>query len=506
VRPPSLGKQFCLRISGEQVELLEGVVVSRPLRPLDSGEIQLIHNTVLEILARVGVVYEADWALDLLAGAGCKVDRGTKKALIPENLVDEAINKAPRTIRLCGRNPKYDFKLEGTKVYFAGGANAIRIVEYYGVGEISVRPATKRDLMNLTILTDALENIHCHLAPVFPQDVPSKGVDRIKCEIVLNYTEKHFYHDAEGYAGALDQLEMASIVMGGEDNLRKRPILSLAPCITSPLTWSEDALGMLKACAERDSPAIISSETITGATAPVTLGGSLTQQCAEILSGFVIGHLLRPGMRTIACTLPSVMDMRTANIVLSSIETGMMSAASAQIFREFYGVPYVGGACVSDSKVPDQQAGYEKALTALYGALGAPNLLHLASGMLDFILSVNPEQIVIDNEILGMVLHGISGIKIDDETLALDAIMKVGPRGQFLSQKHTLRNMPRELYVPKISDRLPRESWEKSGSQDILARAKHKVEQILNTHRPEPLSENVRVRLRQITESATGTG
>jgi len=480
----------------------EGRVVPEPLRLLDSDEIQLIHDSVLQILGKVGVVYEAKWAIDLLKDAGCEVDSNAGKASIPEYLVDEAINKSPRVIRLCGRNSEYDFKLEGTRVYFAGGANAIRVVDYDADGKFMTRPATTKDLVDLTLLTDALKNIHCYLAPVYPQDVPPKGVDRVKCEVALNYTEKHFYHDSEGYEGALDQIKMASMVMGGEDNLRRRPILSLAPCITSPLSWSESALGTLKACAEKDAPAIISSETITGATAPVTLAGSLVQQCAEVVSGLVVAHLLNPGMPTIVCTLPSVMDMRTANIVLSSVETGMMCAAAAQVFREFYGIPYVGGGGISDSKIPDQQAGYEKALTTLYGALGGSNLIHLASGMLEFILSVSAEQIVIDNEILGMVLHGLRGIEVNDETLALDVIMKSGPGGQFLAHKHTLRNMRKELFIPMVTDRLSRDSWEKEGSKDVLTRAKKEVERILKTHEPEPLDEDIKRMLREIREKA----
>jgi len=479
-----------------------GVVVPKPLRLLDNAQIQRIHDSASEILGRVGAIYEAKWTLDLLRQAGCDVDYSAQRATIPEHLIDEAINKSPRVVRLCGRNPRYDLKLEGTRVYFAGGANAVKVIEYDPNAGFKARPGTTKDLVNLTLLTDALENIHCYLAPVYPQDTTPRGVDRVKCEVALNYTEKHFYHDSEGYEGALDQIRMASVVMGGEDNLRRRPILSLAPCITSPLSWSENALGTLKACAEKSIPAIISSETITGATAPVTLAGSLVQQCAEVISGLVVAHLLNPGMPTIVCTLPSIMDMRTANIVLGSIDTGIMCAAAAQIFREFYGIPYVGGGCISDSKVPDEQAGYEKALTALYGALGGANLIHLASGMLEFILSVSPEQVVIDNEILGTVLHGLRGINVDDEHLALDVIMHVGPRGQFLAEKHTLKNAREQLYMPTLSDRLSRDTWERKGRKDAVARASEKVQEILKTHKPEYLADEMRKVLREIREKA----
>jgi trimethylamine--corrinoid protein Co-methyltransferase len=181
-----------------------------------------------------------------------------------------------------------------------------------------------------------------------------------------------------------------------------------------------------------------------------------------------------------------------------------MSAGAAQIFREFYGMPYVGGGCISDSKLPDQQAGYEKALTVLYGALGGINLIHLASGMLDFVLSESAEQIVIDNEILGMVMHGIKQIEVSDATIALDALMQVGPKGQFLSHKHTRTNLRRELYMPTISDRLARESWNIAGAQDITRRANNKVEQIIRTHSAPPLDVNIRKALSEITRKAQG--
>jgi len=211
---------------------------------------------------------------------------------------------------------------------------------------------------------------------------------------------------------------------------------------------------------------------------------------------------MKPGTPTLVCTLPAVMDMRSASIVLGSIETGVMCAAAAQIFREFYGTPYVGVGGISDSKIPDQQAGYEKALTALYGALGGVNLMHLASGMLEFILGVSYEQVVIDDEMLGMVLHGIKKLQVNDDTLALDVIQKAGPRGQFLDQKHTIKHMRTQLYMPTIGDRQSRELWEKKGAKNVLDRAKERVEEILKTHKVEPLQEDVKKMLKEIRENA----
>lgn len=480
----------------------EGIVVSKPLRLLDSDEIQAIHDSIVKLLGKIGVIFEASWALDVLNAAGCTVDYKTKRVLIPEHLLEEAINRSPRTIRLCGRNPKYDLKLEGTRVYFGSGANAVNVVHYHSGGKFSSRPATVEDLKKFTILTDALENVHCFIPPVHPKDVPPKGVDCVKCEITFNYTEKHNWTDAEGYEGAINQYEMACAVAGGEKELRKRPILTLSPCVTSPFSWGEYGLGQLRACAEKSIPSIIASEPITGATAPATIAGSVTQGTAEVLSGFVLAHLINPGTPTLLCILPTMMDMRAGNVALGSIEMGQMNAVAAQVMREYYGLPFIGGGCLSESKIPDQQAGFEKALTILYAALGGCSIIHHTSGILEALLSESLEQSVIDNEILGIVMHGLRRVEVNEDTLAVDTIMKVGPSGHFLAEKHTLEHARKDLYIPKLADRFARTIWEKRGSKDIVERAHEKVQEILKTHQPEPLDEDIKKQLRQIREKA----
>ena len=477
---------------------VSGAKVSRPLELLTNDEIYDIHTAALDVLEDVGVVFEDESALKILHESGCEVDFKTKLVRFPQSLVEEMIKKTPDSIVLCGRTPDYDLKMEDYRVYFAGGANAAKIVD---PKPFNARDATFKDLRDLTVISDALENIHCYLAVVWPQDVPPVGVDRVKCEIAFKNTTKHFFADAEGREGAEDQVQMAAAVVGGEDELRKRPLLSLAPCITSPLCWGSKALGVLSVMAEKSLPQIISSEPESGATSPVTLAGSLVQQNAEILSGIVLSQLINPGAPALACTLPSLMDMRTANIVCGAVELGLMSAAMAQIYRH-YAIPYVGTGGIADSKIPDEQAAYEKALTALIPAQAGTNLIHLSSGMLESILATSYEQVVIDDEILGMVLRAARGIDVRLETLAVDVIRKVGPRRHFLAQRHTMNHLLEEHYITRFTDRNTRRGWEKKGKKDAIARAREKVDRILASHKPEPLEKNVVKKLEEIRRRA----
>ncbi|HID90637.1 TPA: hypothetical protein EYP44_01600 [Candidatus Bathyarchaeota archaeon] len=477
---------------------LKGGKVARPLSLLSDDQLCDIYLASVEVLERVGLEAGEERALEVLEEAGADVERRSGLVRIPEHLVREAVKSAPSRVTLCGRTADRDVKVEGKRVFFGAGANALYVLDP-STGR--VREATTQDCVNAAILADALENIHCYLSLVSPQDVPPEGVDRVKCAIALKNTTKHFFHDAQGREGAEDQIRMAAAVVGGIEELRRRPLLSLAPCVTSPLRWGKDALEVLIAMAEHGLPQIISSEPMSGATSPASLAGSLVQQCAEVIGGLVIAQLVSRGTPVLVCTLPTIMDMRTGNIAMGSVEMGLMCAAMAQIMRR-HGIPYVGSGGMADSKVMDEQAAYEKAMTCLLAALAGTNLIHLSAGMLEAILTFGYEQLVIDDEIIGMVMRAMQGIQVDDVLLAVDVIERVGPGGHFLAQDHTRRLFRREHFIPSLTDRRTRKDWERSGSLDIVARARGRVDEILRSHRPEPLERSVREEIDRIAKEA----
>jgi trimethylamine--corrinoid protein Co-methyltransferase len=452
----------------------------------------------MEVLARVGVRFEEDAALKVLHEAGAHVDPRTHVARFSASLVEEALRKCPKRVLLCGRNKKYDVTLGDGKVYFTAGANALHVHDL----ETGIRrPPTSEDCAQLTIIADALDYVHAILPAVIPQDVPQAIADRVKCKISYENCEKHYLTDVYGIDSAEDLIQMAAAVSGGPDELRKRPTISINPSVTSPLTWGTDSTQPLFESAKHGVPVVLDCMPNAGATSPITLAGSVVQQNAESLSFIILAQLISPGTPTIPYTSPGITNMRTGGVVYGAIEVAMQCAAMAQIYSH-YGIPYIATVGLTDSKIHDEQTAYERSISILLTALAGPSMISTQAGNLNFLTDASYEQTIVDDEILGMISRGISGMRVDEETLAVDVIAKVGPGGHYLGQKHTKDLFLREHYLPKLADRDSRNKWEKDGSKDIVRRAKERAKEILRSHRPTPLEDDVRKKLDTIIEEA----
>jgi trimethylamine---corrinoid protein Co-methyltransferase len=251
-------------------------------------------------------------------------------------------------------------------------------------------------------------------------------------------------------------------------------------------------------CAKYGIPAEILPMPQLGATGPVTLAGSLAQLNAEFLSGLVISQLAKPGAPVIYGGSPTTFDMRHCTARLGAIETVMLGCAYAQMGK-FYGLPthmYLG---LSDTKVVDAQAGFESATGIILGALAGINVIS-GPGMLDLENCLSYEKLVIDDTICGMAERLVRGIDVNDETLALEAIRRVGAGGHFLADKHTIEWFKKELFIPsELVDRQDLKLWKEQGSKDIFKRAKEVAQRIIKDHKPEPLPPDIEKKLNSVT-------
>jgi trimethylamine--corrinoid protein Co-methyltransferase len=307
----------------------------------------------------------------------------------------------------------------------------------------------------------------------------------------LVHTTKHVMGGVHSIEGAQQVIDLASLVAGGLEALRERPLVS---CITSwmvsPLHLDTNVTDILIEWCRHGLPLVLSSAPMAGSTAPVTLAGSLVQLNAEQLSGVVLCQLVRPGTPVLAGYIPGLADMRSGGYVAGAVEFGMMQAAAAQL-AHFYGLPIYCSGGMSDSKLPDAQAGYEKMATLLLAAMGGCNYIHHAFGMVTNMNAASLEQAVIDDEIVGMVMRALRGIESTDDSLALEAIGRVGPGGHYLTDPHTLRFMRSEFYHPTLGDRQNRAAWEATGSLDTRQRAVAQLETLLQTHEPPGLPARI---------------
>jgi len=462
---------------------------------LTSDELYEIHLATLEILERIGVKVSEPKALRMLGEAGAHIDDKEKIARIPEYLVEEAIKKAPSGFTLFGRDSKYKLRFEDKRVYFSMQSTAVNVLD---LETGKRRASTLKDSENFCRLADALENIHhtsCQV--VRARDVPDSVAHVYQSFAAFKNTTKTVDGETYGQAIAMDCIRLASVVAGGEEELKKRPLLLGYHNPMSPLQHSQKLIEGLMLYGKYKQPVLVAPEDQAGATAPVTLAGLLAQQNAEVLSGIVIAELVNPGTPVLYGTVSTIMDMKTGNLALGAIEAGLINVATAQL-AHYYGLPSRGTGGNTESKIPDIQAGFEKAMTLMMAALAGINFINDAAGSLESTLTASYEQAVIDNEICGIVSRALRGIKITDETLAIDVIEKVGPGGQYLDKRHTLEYLVKEHYLPTIINRERRERWEKAGSKDLREVAREEATRILKEHQPEPLDRGVEAELQKI--------
>ena len=443
-------------------------------KPLSQQDIAQIHDASMRVFEEVGFQVNSEKALAFFRDAGAEVDGHIVR--LPRKTVAELVARAPSEVTLYGRQPEHHITLGGARVYAGTGGTALYVIDMAS-GER--RQATLHDLKQIAKLVDGLENIHFFLLPTYPNDVPTENVDVNRFFAGLDNTSKHVMGGVYTQEGIQNVIRMAEITAGSAEKLRQEPIISMIICAISPLKMDRDYGDMIVAIAGAGIPIAVPAEPLCGATSPVTLAGNLVIQNADSLIGVCLTQLVNPGTPVIYGSVASSTDLRDLKYITGAIEMGLLNAAGAQM-AQFYRLPFYATGGMSDSKTIDAQCGYESALSVLLCALAGANFIHDAAGLLDFALSVSYEKYVADNEILGMVMRAVEGIRVDEDTLAFDLIKEVGPGGHFVSTRHTRKYMRTEHYQPTLSERENLEEWQAKGKRDTSARAKERVEEILS--------------------------
>ena len=466
-----------------------GGLIGGKFKVLGEGDIERIHASALAILEKVGIRVESPQILNLLKKGGAKVKSRSEIVRFPKKMIEQALQVAPKEVNLYGRKEGYNLYLTDERVYLGTGGAAIKILDLE-TGQ--VRSTTLKDLANLARLVDYLDNIHFFQRPVVATDVPVSKLDVNTFYTALSNTYKHVMGGASTVEGVRNVIELASLVAGGEDKLREAPFISFVTSwMISPLKLDINATNVLFEIVKNGIPVALSSAPMAGSTAPVTIAGILTQVHAEELSGIVLAQLIREGSPILYGPVPAAVYMRTMGYAGGAIETALMNVGAVQL-AHYIGVPIYSDAGLTDSKIPDIQAGYEKMASILLVALAGGNYIHHAAGMLESMLTVAYEQYVIDNDIIGMALRVLQGIKVNKETIAQDVIEAVGPGGNFLIQPHTIKYARSEEYfLPQVADREERTRWENAGSLDGRERARQRAKEILTKPAQNLIPEDV---------------
>lgn len=448
---------------------------------LSQDEVERIHAASMEILAEVGIKVNYKKAREIFRKAGADVDEETMAVKLPEKLVRWAVDQAPERFSLYGIDA--EFRLEigpgQSAPVFAGLGTPTRILD---LETGSPRATTKQDMIDHIILINACDHIHNSQMDIWPDDIPMTTIHTEAIWAWAHNSRKPYGMGCYGYLPTWDMMRMMSIAVGGKEELRKRPRFFAICSVVSPLQMDQAQAEGLLICAEYGQPVTCAPEAIAGTTAPVTLAGLVAQENAAVLAHITLAQVFRPGAPVLYGTVSTTANMRYGTVTLGSPETGLISAASAQMAR-YYGLPIrsVGG--TTESKREDLQAGFERMGTLLPAVLAGVNLITCA-GTLDSTMLESHALLMLDDEICGAALRLARGIEVNDESLALDLIKKVGYSGNYITAKETNRLFRRELFIPTMFSREPYETWKDEGEKLAIDHAREHALDVLAKHQP----------------------
>ena len=460
-------------------------------RVLSDDQIQRIFLGALEVLDRTGTQVFEEEARGILKEAGATVDG--EHVRIPPGLVKASLNTVPPRIAVGNRQGERTMLLEGHRIYYGTGSDCPFIIDAESGNR---REFLKKDVEDAARIVDACPNLDFHMSLGLTSDVPTYSYDRHQAAAMLRNTVKPLVLTAMSRDALSDIYEMYALIRGSREAFEINPgfVVYLEP--TTPLLHSKVVMEKLLFAVDRKIPAIYTPCAIAGGTSPVTLAGTMVVAVAEFMVGMVVSQLRRPGAAVLMGGVVSPMDMRTTTFTYGSPELHLMSAAMTDIAHHLK-IPVFSTAGCSDSKTLDEQAAVEAAMGILAAGLSGANLIH-DFGFLESALIGSHEMVVLSDEIVGMAKRFLSGVRVDEETLALDLIHEVGPGGNFLACEHTVHNMRRELWFPKLMDRTKYAAWQAEGSKTLGDRVRDRVRGILETHTVPPLPDKVEAGIDEI--------
>lgn len=467
------------------------------LRVLHEEQLERIHRASLELLDTVGVRLPHAEVRRRFADEGARVDEAAEVVRIPEDLVERSLQSCGKSFTLYGRDRRHTARFGlGERNYNSIAGEALWVDDTCR----ERRYATLEDVATATRLADALPWINLVGAMADPQEVPvAFRCVEVAATQARNTTKPiHFwFHDR---FSARYVVEILATVSGGEMEASRYPMAYPFLEPISPLKFPHDGIDLLYETAALSLPVPIGPMAQVGATAPGTLAGTLAQENAEILAGVCITQIIRPGLAVCYGGIPHAFDMRTTQMIFAGPEQALMAVAMTQMGKR-YGLPVYVNVGLTDSKLPDAQAGMEAGMTLICGALAGADIFgHLGICGVDQAASLT--MLLMQHEIIGYVERFLRGFEVDDETLGLDVVRKVGHDGSFLAEDHTVRHFREELWFPQLLDRQFWANWMESGGRDMHQRCIEAKEAALRDHRPEPLSPEAEREIERIVAAA----
>ena len=459
------------------------------IRLLSDEQLEQFKSATFKILEETGIQCPSGKALKIYADHGAKVDFENQIVKLSPEIILEALSHAPRYYTMGGRTEAFDLDLSKKVTYEATDGTGTKTIDYV---TRELRSSIKDDVAKSARISDYLSSVSFYWPMVSAQDFPATP-SLHELDASFNNTLKHVQTPTVvEETTARYAVEMAKVVAGNEETMRKRPPLSLLICTIAPLAQDAESMDAALVAAEAGIPVGFMAMPNTGSTAPATLAGTLALGDAEIVSAMVLIQMAYPGAPIYHSFMPGMTHPRTGAYYGHEPKIYAMGVELAHM----WGVPTLAGTFGGDSTYVGWETGSGggKAswLCALCGAETGSGM-----GLLHGSTILYPEELVLDAELYHSIFANMEQLDTSPDQMAVDIIQTVGQRGHYLRERHT-RDFMHKLDYSEVL-KIPKRD---GGYRDPVEVAKEKTDWILENHHPEPLSKNQKSELTRILEAA----
>jgi trimethylamine--corrinoid protein Co-methyltransferase len=454
---------------------------------LSAEEQARVHTQSLRILSEIGARYYSDKALGILSRHGARIDRESKTAWIPADLVEHALQTVPKSFVLGARNPAHNYLLPSSASRFCMDGTAAFAIDWetgqrrYGV---------RQDIVNAMRILEQMDMAVMAWPPVTAFDAPAGSRALHEFFTMLRHCSRHGQHELHTVEQAPFLAEGLKAVLGSEDEIRARKNYSLIYCPVAPLSHDGPMMEAYLELGALDIPVMVMPMPVGGTTGPASLYSNICQANAELLSALVVFQLAQPGRPIIYSSATGSMDFTSGGFLGGTPEMGLQSAALTMMGR-YYDLPSTAAGCTSDARQPGPEAVLEKLITTIPPVLVGADII-IGIGEIEGDQTLVLEQMVVDNEIAHFCQRLFEGVDTSEQKDLLADIARVGPGGNFLKAKSTRRAARSgEFYMSRLLDRHAYEAWLELGRPTMYGKARDQVQEILQSPPLDPLPGDV---------------
>jgi trimethylamine--corrinoid protein Co-methyltransferase len=432
------------------------------------------------IMSETGMEIRGEPLRERLLEHGLKTD-DKGRVLFPPDVVDKAIETAPKSFTLFDRDGNPYTEIGGNNVHYVPGSSGLKIQDHR-TGETRLSNST--DFIEYARICDGLEHI-AYLATAFStnKDIESQVSDAWRQYMTLTTSKKPVVTGAFSEHGVSRMVDMQQLFRSDRDDLVAKPMSIFTITATGNFRYGEDSCQNLLDCVEAGIPIEVVPVTLMGLIAPVTLVGALVFHCVDVLTGLTMAQIVRPGAPVLFGGAPATFHMKAASSPMAAIEAQHLNVAYVAIAKSL-DLPTQAYMALSDGKFLDAQGGGETFSSALLAAIAGVNSVS-GPGMLDFVLTFSLPKLVFDNEVCGQCLHFVRDLDERNDLPTDHLVADLMAEDHLITSPHTLEHWPKELYLTDpVIDRANRETWEETGSKSLWDRACEQVEERLANYTP----------------------